>query len=92
MPDQLVPVRNRVSFAKLEEVLELPDLVAIQKKSFDQLLNEGIKEVLDEVSPIEDFTEQFQLYFGKKVGHHPNRHVCHASQSRGVTIHVKRKH
>ena len=65
MPDQLVPVRNRVSFAKLEEVLELPDLVAIQKKSFDQLLNEGIKEVLDEVSPIEDFTEQFQLYFGR---------------------------
>ena len=65
MPDQLVPVRHRVSFAKLEEVLDLPDLVAIQKESFDQLLNEGIKEVLDEVSPIEDFTEQFQLYFGK---------------------------
>ena len=65
MPDQLVPLRHRVSFAKLEEVLDLPDLVAIQKESFDQLLNEGIKEVLDEVSPIEDFTEQFQLYFGK---------------------------
>ena len=64
MPDQLVPVRQRVSFSKLEEVLPLPDLVAIQKESFDQLLNEGIKEVLDEVSPIEDFTEQFQLYFG----------------------------
>ena len=65
MPDQLVPLRHRVSFAKLEEVLDLPDLVAIQKESFDRLLNEGIKEVLDEVSPIEDFTEQFQLYFGK---------------------------
>ena len=65
MPDQLVPARQRVSFAKLEEVLDLPDLVAIQKDSFGQLLNEGIKEVLDEVSPIEDFTEQFQLYFGR---------------------------
>jgi DNA-directed RNA polymerase subunit beta len=64
LPDQLVPVRQRVSFAKLEEPLALPDLVAIQKESFDQLLNEGIREVLDEVSPIEDFTEQFQLYFG----------------------------
>ena len=64
MPDQLVPVRNRVSFAKLDEVLQLPDLVAIQKESFDRLLNEGLKEVLEEVSPIEDFTEQFQLYFG----------------------------
>ena len=65
MPDQHVPVRDRVSFAKLEEVLELPDLVAIQKKSFDWLLQEGLKEVLEEVSPIEDFTEQFQLYFGR---------------------------
>jgi DNA-directed RNA polymerase subunit beta len=65
LPDQLVPVRNRVSFAKLDEVLQLPDLVAIQKESFDRLLNEGLKEVLEEVSPIEDFTEQFQLYFGR---------------------------
>src|SRR6476661_1542225 len=65
LPDQLVPTRNRVSFAKLDEVLPLPDLVAIQRESFDWLLNEGIKEVLEEVSPIEDFTEQFQLYFGK---------------------------
>ena len=65
MPDQLVPVRQRVSFAKLDEVLPLPDLVGIQRESFDTLLNEGLKEVLEEVSPIEDFTEQFQLYFGK---------------------------
>ncbi len=65
MPDQLVPVRERVSFAKLDEVLPLPDLVGIQRESFDWLLNEGLKEVLEEVSPIEDFTEQFQLYFGK---------------------------
>ena len=65
MPDQLVPVRERVSFAKLDEVLPLPDLVGIQRESFDSLLNEGLKEVLEEVSPIEDFTEQFQLYFGK---------------------------
>ena len=65
MPDQLVPVRERVSFAKLDEVLPLPDLVGIQRESFDWLLSEGLKEVLEEVSPIEDFTEQFQLYFGR---------------------------
>ena len=64
MPDQLVPVRDRVSFSKLDEVLGLPDLVGIQRESFDWLLSEGLKEVLEEVSPIEDFTEQFQLYFG----------------------------
>jgi DNA-directed RNA polymerase subunit beta len=65
LPDALVPVRDRVSFAKLDEALPLPDLVAIQRSSFDQLLAEGLKEVLEEVSPIEDFTEQFQLHFGK---------------------------
>ncbi|HEX9124694.1 MAG TPA: DNA-directed RNA polymerase subunit beta [Actinomycetota bacterium] len=65
MPDSLVPVRDRVSFAKLQEVLPLPDLIGIQRDSFRWLLEEGIKEVLDEVSPIEDFTEQFQLHFGK---------------------------
>ena len=65
MPDALVPVRDRVSFAKLDEVLPLPDLVGIQRESFDWLLAEGLKEVLEEVSPIEDFTEQFQLHFGK---------------------------
>jgi DNA-directed RNA polymerase subunit beta len=65
LPDQLIPVRDRVSFAKLEEVLPLPDLVSIQRQSFDWLIQEGIKEVLEEVSPIEDFTEQFQLYFGR---------------------------
>jgi DNA-directed RNA polymerase subunit beta len=60
-------VRERVSFAKLDEVLPLPDLVGIQRESFDWLLNEGLSEVLAEVSPIEDFTEQFQLYFGGHV-------------------------
>ncbi|HET7235849.1 MAG TPA: DNA-directed RNA polymerase subunit beta, partial [Actinomycetota bacterium] len=64
-----MPVRDRVSFAKLDEALPLPDLVGVQRSSFDQLLAEGLKEVLEEVSPIEDFTEQFQLHFGK---HHFN--------------------
>jgi len=67
LPDSLAPVRDRVSFAKLDEVLPLPDLVGIQRGSFDWLLAEGLKEVLEEVSPIEDFTEQFQLHFGKHV-------------------------
>ena len=62
MPD-LVPVRDRVSFSKLKEPLPLPDLVGIQRDSFDWLIREGLREVLDEVSPIEDFSGQFQLHF-----------------------------
>jgi DNA-directed RNA polymerase subunit beta len=65
LPESLVPVRDRVSFSKLDEALPLPDLVGIQRVSFDALLADGLREVLEEVSPIEDFTEQFQLHFGK---------------------------
>jgi DNA-directed RNA polymerase subunit beta len=65
LPDVIVPGRERVSFSKIPEVLPLPDLIGIQRSSFDWLLEEGIREVLDEVSPIEDFTETYQLLFGK---------------------------
>jgi DNA-directed RNA polymerase subunit beta len=65
LPESYTPIRQRVSFSKLSEPLPLPDLVGIQRGSFDWLLSDGIKEVLEEVSPIEDFTEQFQLFFGK---------------------------
>jgi DNA-directed RNA polymerase subunit beta len=57
--------RDRLSFSKLEEVLPLPDLVGIQRDSFDWLLEEGLGEVFREISPIEDYTETYQLIFGK---------------------------
>jgi DNA-directed RNA polymerase subunit beta len=65
LPDEVVAARTRVSFSKIPEVLPLPDLIGIQRESFDQLLDAGIREVLAEVSPIEDFTGTFQLVFGK---------------------------
>ncbi|MFN2544910.1 MAG: DNA-directed RNA polymerase subunit beta [Actinomycetota bacterium] len=76
MPDVLVPGRERVSFAKLEEVLPLPDLVGVQRESFEWLLSEGLREVLEEISPIEDFTEQFQLIFGK----HQFKEIKHSEE------------
>jgi DNA-directed RNA polymerase subunit beta len=57
--------RERTSFAKLEEVLPPPDLVGIQRHSFDWLLEEGLGEVFREISPIEDYTGQYQLLFGR---------------------------
>jgi len=65
LTEALVPVRERLTFGKLDEVLALPDLISIQRTSFDTLLAEGLKQVLEEVSPIEDFTEQYQLFFGQ---------------------------
>ncbi len=56
-------LRDRVSFSKIEEVLPLPDLIGIQRDSFDWLLREGLGEIFREISPIEDFTETYQLVF-----------------------------
>ncbi|MFN8039497.1 MAG: DNA-directed RNA polymerase subunit beta [Acidimicrobiales bacterium] len=54
-------IRDRYSFANLEEVLELPDLIAIQRESFHWFLNQGLAETFRDISPIKDFTETLQL-------------------------------
>jgi DNA-directed RNA polymerase subunit beta len=65
LPEVIVPARDRVSFSRISEVLPLPDLIGIQRESFDWLLRDGLSDVFAEVSPIEDFTETYQLIFGK---------------------------
>ena len=54
-------VRDRYSFANLDEALELPDLIAIQRESFDWFLAEGLADTFRDISPIKDFTETLQL-------------------------------
>ena len=53
--------RERYSFANLVEPLELPDLIAIQRESFDWFLNEGLANTFRDISPIKDFSEALQL-------------------------------
>ncbi len=53
--------RERYSFGNLEEVLELPDLIAVQRESFTWLLEEGLAQTFRDISPIKDFTETLQL-------------------------------
>ncbi|HUP69984.1 MAG TPA: DNA-directed RNA polymerase subunit beta [Acidimicrobiales bacterium] len=54
-------VRERFSFANLDEVLPLPDLVAIQRASFEWFLDSGLVQTFRDISPIEDFTGQLRL-------------------------------
>ena len=54
-------IRDRYSFANLDEVLELPDLIAIQRESFEWFLHTGLAETFRDISPIKDFTETLQL-------------------------------
>lgn len=58
-------IRVRRSFAKIPEVLDVPNLIAIQRKSFDWLLKDGLAEAFRAVSPIEDFTGNLAIEFGK---------------------------
>jgi DNA-directed RNA polymerase subunit beta len=53
--------RERFSFASLDQVLPLPDLIAIQRASFDWFLDGGLSETFADISPIEDFTGQLRL-------------------------------
>ena len=53
--------RERYSFANLVEPLELPDLIAVQRSSFEWFLNEGLANTFRDISPIKDFSEALQL-------------------------------
>ena len=55
--------RERVSFAKTQEILEMPNLIEIQQKSYEWFLDEGLREVFRDISPIQDFTGNLVLEF-----------------------------
>ncbi len=55
--------RNRMSFSNIEEVLDMPDLIEIQKNSYNNFLEIGLKEVLNDISPITDYSENLILEF-----------------------------
>ena len=48
-------VRERYSFANLDEIQPLPDLISIQRSSFEWFLDHGLAETFRDISPIEDF-------------------------------------
>ena len=55
--------RVRKSFATIDEVVEMPDLIEVQKNSYDRFLKEDLREVLNDVSPIYDFNGNLKLEF-----------------------------
>ena len=53
----------RMSFAKINEVLEMPNLIEVQKNSYNWFLNEGLREVFNDVASITDYTGNLVLEF-----------------------------
>ena len=54
---------TRMSFSKINEVLDMPNLIEVQKDSYNWFLNEGLKEVFGDVSSITDYTGNLVLEF-----------------------------
>ena len=54
---------ERKSFSRINEILSMPDLIEVQKDSYRQFVEHGFGEVLEDISPIKDFTEKLVLEF-----------------------------
>ncbi|MDO7789170.1 DNA-directed RNA polymerase subunit beta [Desulforamulus aquiferis] len=61
-PEQ-VGHRVRWNYGKLQEVLDLPNLIEVQRNSYEWFLREGLREVFHDISPIQDFTGNLVLEF-----------------------------
>ncbi len=55
--------RQRRSYAQIEEVLDLPNLIEVQHSSYDWFIKEGLQEMFEDISPIKDFTGNLVLEF-----------------------------
>ncbi len=53
----------RMSYSRQKEVLEMPNLIEVQKESYKWFLDEGLKEVFDDISPIADYSGHLSLEF-----------------------------
>ena len=65
MSSTAVAPRARKSFSRLKHVLDLPNLIDIQKASFRWFLDEGLRETIDDISPISDYTGTLAVEFGE---------------------------
>lgn len=55
--------KTRMSYSRIDEVLEMPNLIEVQKRSYKWFLEEGLREVFNDISPITDYTENLVLEF-----------------------------
>jgi len=76
--------RERVTFSKTKNTLELSNLLEVQKKSYDEFLQKGIKETFEDIFPVESFTGNISLEFGDYCLDEP-RYSVKESKERAVT-------
>ncbi len=64
-PDSTSRYRTRRSFAKIPDVMDVPNLIAIQTESFKKFVDEGLTNAFNDISPIESSTKDMCVEFGK---------------------------
>ncbi len=55
--------RERLNYGRIQEILDIPYMIAVQRESYEWFLEEGLREVFRDISPIKDFTENLVLEF-----------------------------
>ena len=68
--------RTRRSFARLNKALDVPNLIDIQRRSFDWLTDTekgGLRETIDDISPIEDYTGHLAVHSASSTSTSPSR-------------------
>ena len=52
-----------MSYQRRQEVLEMPNLIEVQKASYEWFVEKGLREIFDDISPVEDFSDKLSLEF-----------------------------
>ncbi len=77
--------RTRMSYSKINEVAEMPNLIEIQRESYDWFINEGLKEVFEDISPIKDYAGNLVLEFIDYSLNDPPKYEQEECKERDVT-------
>ncbi len=93
--EKRMPLVPRKSYAKLPQILDVPNLIGVQLESFRWFQEKGLKQLLEAVSPIKDFTEnRLELSFVNyefRAPRHSEQECCHRDLTYSVPIYVKAK-
>ena len=84
---------SRKDFAKVGDFIEMPNLIKVQKDSYDSFVNEGLGEVLKDISPIEDYSGNLVLEFFDYYMEDKTKYTVEEAKERDATystrLHVK---
>ena len=86
--------RERRSYSKVKSNIDLPNLIKVQTESFDWFIQKGLAELFRDISPIQNFTENIELYFEDYEFDHPKYNVAQTKEkdmtySKPLRVNVK---